>query len=194
MGRFQRSFVGEFDSSFLSSEKDTELILRKLFIDSYPYSNELKKLLIVNEKDCIDIGSDIKYQDKISGYVTTDDLIDKGYVKIVPETEITEHENLQSYIVITYDTFATTSNLHFRDCLICIDVICPFKLWDLGNYRLRPMKIMGYIDGILANNRLTGIGTLEFIGSRKMTINKEYGGYTLIYRAVHGDDDMIEGE
>jgi hypothetical protein len=34
-------------SSFLSCEKDTELILRKLFIESRPYSNVLKKLLVI---------------------------------------------------------------------------------------------------------------------------------------------------
>lgn len=29
-------------SSFLSCEKDTETIIRRLFIDNQPYSNELK--------------------------------------------------------------------------------------------------------------------------------------------------------
>ena len=32
-------------SSFLSCEKDTELILRKLFIESQPHSDILKRLL-----------------------------------------------------------------------------------------------------------------------------------------------------
>jgi hypothetical protein len=34
-------------SSFLSCEKDTEIILRKLFIESAPYSDILKSLLVV---------------------------------------------------------------------------------------------------------------------------------------------------
>ena len=38
-------------SSFLSCEKDTETILRRLFIESRPHSDTLKKLLIVNTKD-----------------------------------------------------------------------------------------------------------------------------------------------
>ena len=41
-------------SSFLSCEKDTEIILRKLFIESRPYSEELKKLLVVQSKDALD--------------------------------------------------------------------------------------------------------------------------------------------
>jgi hypothetical protein len=34
-------------SSFLSCEKDTELILKKLFVESRPYSDVLKRLLVV---------------------------------------------------------------------------------------------------------------------------------------------------
>jgi hypothetical protein len=34
-------------SSFLSCEKDTELILRKLFVENKPYSNILKRLLVI---------------------------------------------------------------------------------------------------------------------------------------------------
>ena len=42
-------------SSFLSCEKDFEEILKKLFIESAPYSNYLKKLLVINTKDCFEI-------------------------------------------------------------------------------------------------------------------------------------------
>jgi len=34
-------------SSFLSCEKDTEIILRKLFVSSNPHSLNLKRLLVV---------------------------------------------------------------------------------------------------------------------------------------------------
>ena len=34
-------------SSFLSCEKDAEIILRKLFVESRPYSDVLKRLLVV---------------------------------------------------------------------------------------------------------------------------------------------------
>jgi hypothetical protein len=42
-------------SSFLSCEKDTETILKTLFVDSKPYSDVLKRLLIVNNPDCLDM-------------------------------------------------------------------------------------------------------------------------------------------
>jgi len=44
----------DFTSSFLSCEKDLETILRKLFVESQPYSDKLKKLLVINTKDCLD--------------------------------------------------------------------------------------------------------------------------------------------
>jgi hypothetical protein len=44
----------DFTSSFLSCEKDLEAILKKLFIESQPYSNDLKRLLVINTKDCLD--------------------------------------------------------------------------------------------------------------------------------------------
>ena len=54
-------------SSFLSCEKDTETILRRLFIESRPHSDMLKKLLIVNTKDCLTAqGDKLQYiQEKI---------------------------------------------------------------------------------------------------------------------------------
>ena len=65
------------------------------------------------------------------------------------------------------------------------------RLLGLGNYRVRPLKIAGYIDGILNDARLTGIGTLKFMGCEEIVLNENLSGYTLMYNAVHGNDDRI---
>ena len=57
--------IGGIDSSFLSCEKDTEIILRRLFIDSRPYSDYLKRLLLINTPDCLDDMTNPKYLDII---------------------------------------------------------------------------------------------------------------------------------
>jgi hypothetical protein len=44
----------DLKSSFLSCEKDAETILRKLIVESRPYSDDLKRLLVINTKDCLD--------------------------------------------------------------------------------------------------------------------------------------------
>lgn len=191
--RSEKRFLGEFDSSFLSCEKDTELIVRKLLVDSKPYSDELKRLLLINTKDCLDDRTNPAYLEKIRN-TSIADLVDEGYIRCQPKLKFGENEEVKSYILISYDNFTPTSNLHFRDCIVEIDILCHIDAWDLGNFRQRPIKIMGYIDGILANNRLTGIGTLEFIGANEIVLSEELAGYCLMYRAVHGDDDSIEFE
>ena len=185
------SFKGEFRSSFLSCEKDTESIIRKLFIDSRPYSDYLKRLLIINTSDCIDDLTNQAYIDKINN-TSIADLIDQGYIRFNPKQIMEEHEEVKSYLVITFDNFSpNATNPHYRDCDIMIDVICHPEAWDLGDYRQRPLKIAGFVDGILNESRLSGIGTLNFLGATELVLNKDFGGYCLIYRAVHGADDLL---
>jgi hypothetical protein len=57
---------------------------------------------------------------------------------------------------------------------------------------LRPLKICGYIDGILNNAKLSGIGELSFKGCSKIVLDEKLSGYSLMYEAVHGSDDYIE--
>ena len=45
--------LSQFKTSFLSVGKDTETILNKLFVQSGPHSEQLKRLLIINAKDCL---------------------------------------------------------------------------------------------------------------------------------------------
>ena len=190
--RGSRRYIGELNSSFLSCEKDTELIIKKLFVDSQPHSNALKKLLIVNEKDCLD-AVDTKYQEYTDWNVN--DIVKKGYVRLQPKLQFGENEDLKSYIIISFDDFTPNyTNAHYRDCVVMIDIICHPSVWELGNYRQRPIKIAGYIDGILNNSKLTGIGTLEFVSAGRIILSEDLAGYCLVYRAVHSDDDTIEPE
>ena len=182
-------------SSFLSCEKDAEIILKKLLVSSKPYSDILKKLLIVNTKDCIDDNSPNKnkYQEIINSYSVAK-LIDDGYVTLIPKLKQSEHEEIKSYIIISFDHFIPTGNPEYRDCNVNFDIICHTDYWDLGDYRLRPIKIAGYIDGILNGEKLSGIGQFNFISSQEIVLNEELSGYTLSYTATHGNDDTIPPE
>ena len=180
-----------FQSSFLSCEKDAEIILRKLFIESRPYSDDLKRLLVINTKDCLDDKTNPIYLEKIQK-TTLPDLIEKGYIKLSPKLNFGEFEEVKSYILITFDNFSVNkTNPQFRDCTVYIDVITHLDYWDLGNYRMRPLKIVGYIDGILDNSRLTGIGTFQFESCVMSKYDEDFSGYTLKYRAIHGSDDEL---
>jgi hypothetical protein len=187
-------FVGEFNSSFLSCEKDTESIVNKLFVESRPYSDELKRLLIINTKDCLDDKTNPTYNEKIKK-TSVKDLREQGYIRLEPKITFKENEEVKSYIVISFDNFVPNEgNDYYRDCVIMIDVLCHTDYWDLGNYRLRPLKIAGFIDGILNKAKLSGIGTLQFVGMNELVLDESLSGYCLMYAATHGADDYIEDE
>lgn len=184
----------QFSSSFLSCEKDIEEILRKLFVSSKPYSDCLKKLLVINTQDCLDNETSATIQQKIAD-MSLAKLRQEGYIKLEPKIRVGEHEEVKSYIIISCDNFTpNATNPHYRDCTVTFDIICHTDYWDIGNYRIRPLKIAGYIDGILNKARLSGIGTFQFMGCNQLILNEELSGYTLMYRAVHGNDDKIAAE
>lgn len=190
-GSKMNGFNGVFNSSFLSCEKDTESIIRKLFVDSKPYSDMLKRLLLINTPDCLNDMTNQVYIDKIKN-TSIKDLREQGYIRLEPKIKLKENEEVKSYIVISFDNFVpNATNPEFRDCVVMIDILCHTDYWDVGNFRLRPLKIAGYIDGILNESRLSGIGKFEFMGCNELVLSEELSGYCLMYSAVHGSDDEI---
>ena len=180
-------------SSFLSCEKDFQTILRRLFVESRPYDRFLKKLLVINTKDCIDAIDNEVYEKKIDE-MSIAKLRKEGYVKFEPVIKVPEDEEVKSYIIISFDNFLPTSNPEYRDCTVSFDILCHTEYWDIGDYRLRPLKIAGYIDGILNNAKLSGIGELKFRNCSEMILDNELAGYSLTYEAVHGNDDKLKGD
>ena len=190
-GSKMNGFNGAFNSSFLSCEKDTESIIRKLFVDSKPYSDMLKRLLLINTPDCLNDMTNQVYIDKIKN-TSIKDLREKGYIRLEPKIKMKENEEVKSYIVISFDNFVpNATNPEFRDCVVMIDILCHTDYWDVGNFRLRPLKIAGYIDGILNESKLSGIGKFQFMGCNELVLSEELSGYCLMYSATHGSDDEI---
>ena len=77
----------DFTSYFLSCEKDLESILRKLFVESQPYSNQLKKLLVINTKDCLDNKTSQVYNNAIKD-MSLAKLREYGYIKFEPKVKM----------------------------------------------------------------------------------------------------------
>lgn len=184
----QRNALPPIQSSFLSCEKDMDLILNKLFTESRQYSTWLKRLLIINTKDCLD--KNITKYDQIVNQYSVNDLIEKQYIRTTPRLEFNEHEDVQSYILVSFDNFTTNPvNQEFRDCMINFDIICNTKQWDLDNLRVRPLMIAGYIDGILNLGKLSGVGETYFLGCNELILDPNLAGYTLSYQVVHFSED-----
>ena len=181
-------------SSFLGVEKDIEKILTKLFFENQVYNRQLLRLLVIPMKDCL---SDMVNPDYIKKVRETSlaTLVENGYIKLAPKIAMPEHEEVKSYIIISFDNFTPNAkNPQFRDCTIHFDILCHTDYWVMDDYQIRPIKIAGYIDGILNETKLTGIGTLNFMGMNELVLDEVLSGYTLSYRAIHGSDDKIPGE
>lgn len=184
----QRNGLEPIQSSFLSCEKDVEIILNRLFVESGKYSNWLKRLLIINTPDCLD-PKITKYDDIVNKY-SVKDLIQKDYIRQTPRLEFNEHNDVQSYILLSFDNFTTNSaNNRFRDCMVNFDILCHTKQWEMEDFRVRPLMIAGYIDGILNLKKLSGVGQFVFLGCNELILDSNLAGYTLSYEAVHFTED-----
>ena len=140
-------------------------------------------------KDCLDENNTI-YREKIN--ISLKDMLDEGYISLVPKIRFKEHEEVKTYLMISFDNFYNSvTNPYFRDCTVNFDIICHTDYWDIGDYQMRPLKIAGYIDGILNECKLSGIGTFNFLGCNQLILNQDLSGYTLSYKAVHGNDDEL---
>ena len=154
----------------------------------------LKRLLLINTPDCLNDMTNQFYIDKIKN-TSISDLKEQGYIRLEPKIRMGENEEVKSYIVISFDNFVVNAtNPEFRDCVVMIDIICHTNHWDIRNFKLRPLKIAGYIDGILNGTKLSGIGKFEFMGCNELVLSEELSGYCLMYSAIHGSDDEIPQE
>ena len=158
-----------------------------MFVESRPYSDKLKRLLVINTPDCLD-ESKLQYQEVLE-HVTLDFLHDHKYLRTVPKLAFGEHEEVKAYILLEFDDFVPTENPHYRDCVISFSIICHLDNWELEDYKLRPYQIAGYIDGLLNETKLSGIGTLQFMGASELVMNEYLGGILLRYIATHGNED-----
>ena len=160
-------------SSFLSVEKDLEIIVK------YLCKNErLKRLLYYTTKDAID-KPDLNDEQMIQ-------LFNKN-IKIIPKLYV--DGSVLNYIVINFDNFVQSENPEFRDNIIEFDIVCHYDQWHLKDYQLRPYRIAAEIDSMIDKTHLTGIGKLEFLGANQIILTDEYAGLCLMYQAVHGEED-----
>lgn len=176
----------DYKPSFLSFEKDQELIWRRLFIDNRQYGDMVKRLLVINSPDCMDM-TNYQYQ-KIIDDTSIKDLRDMKCIRAVPRLEFGEHEETKSYILLTFDDVAATSNPEYNDYVISFTVISHLDEWEMNDYKLRPWQIAGYIHGVMNKARFTGIGELQFLSASEIVLNEHLAGVMLRYVATQSEE------
>lgn len=161
-------------SSFLSVEKDLDIITSTMM-----KNERFKKLLYYTTPDALE-------RPNLSNKETAE-LFSKN-IKIVPKLYV--DGSVLAYVIITFDNFTlNATNPEFRDNVISFDIICHFDQWDLNDFKLRPYKIAAEIDTMFNNKHLTGIGELQFLGANQIILTDEFAGLSVMYAAIHGEDD-----
>lgn len=107
----------------------------------------------------------------------------KKCVRLVPKMVF--DENKRSNLFITMDGFRPSANNGYRVNRIVIDVLVPLESWVFSDGTLRPFKIMEEIEKELTDEKMNGIGRLEFQGADLAMIGQEMAGYTMIFETVH---------
>ena len=160
-------------SSFLSVEKDLEIIVKHLC-----KNERLKRLLYYTTKDAID-KPDLNDEQMIQ-------LFNKN-IKLIPKLYV--DGSVLNYLIINFDNFTQSGNPEFRDNIVEFDIICHFDQWHLKDYQMRPYRIAAEIDSMLQNQRLTGIGEVEFVNATDTIMHEEFVVFCVRYRVYHGGED-----
>ena len=161
-------------SSFLSVEKDMELITRELL-----KNERFKRLLFYNSKDAME-RPNLNQEESLG-------LVNKN-IKIVQKFYV--DNSVLNYVIVNFDNFTPNrTNPEFRDNIIEFDIICHFDQWQMHDFKLRPYRIAAEIDSMFDGKHLTGIGELQFVGCSQVMLTDEYGGLCLMYAAIHGEED-----
>ena len=162
-------------SSFLSVEKDMEII-----VDKISKNKRIQRLLYYTTPDALNRPNLTDEQ--------MAELFGKN-IKIVPKLYV--DKSVLNYIIINFDNFVTSGdNPEFRDNIIEFDIVCHFDQWQLQDLALRPYKIAAEIDSMVNNKYLVGIGDIEFLGASQIVLTDEFAGLCVMYQSWHRDDDQ----
>ena len=109
------------------------------------------------------------------------ELINKQ-ILIVPKIYDDSTEKM-SYITAIFDDYVVNVfNPEFKTCTVRFDVACPYDEWALDGKTMRPYMIMQEIDTMFNEEKLAGIGTLQFYRADTLTLTPWIGGYSLRYK------------
>ena len=155
-------------SSFNSVEKDLAYITQKI-----GENESLLKLLVLKENDTNRLTAEEKKE------------ILKNNIKIVPK--LTDcNTDVESYIVINFDNFTQNEeNSEYRDKMLIFDIICHLDTWNMGDFKLRPYKILGHLDMMFNKKSLDGTCTIDFIGANVLSMDDSISGITAFYSVIY---------
>lgn len=99
-------------------------------------------------------------------------------------------DTLRSYIFCYYEDTDYDYEKFESYSTLLIDVIVPFDKWRIDGEGPRPVLIESEIFNILNNQYVDGVGTIVLEGSTPLTLDENYGGYTMKFSLTNGGDGI----
>ncbi len=90
-------------------------------------------------------------------------------------------ESTSSLLTVFFDEIRLSENINFKGTILSFTILCHIDLWRMPG-KLRPYSIKHEIDKIFNEQRVIGIGKMQFERSRFTWANEKYSGYRLDYR------------
>lgn len=176
----RQSYVFPKPHAFQGIVKDASIILERILSNQ-----DILKLLEYNVKDW-----------KSRPNVTNEQIkrmLDTEQISLVPRLKIVPDR--KTYLRLSIGTTVPNATNHkFFDNTFGIDIISHYDDWNLGNFETRPLRIAGEIQAMLDDFHLDGIGTLQFVSMSPVVYNQEFGGVSLSYLAIRGNEDQLNME
>lgn len=171
--------VAEKYSSFTIVENTIGQIIPKLL-----KSQRLMKLLYYTDKHATR-GPDLTQEQIFS-------MLDKQ-IRITPKIETDDF--IYPHIVVGFEKFIPNpSQTTFRTVVLAIDIYCPYDIWSLDDFKLRPYAIAGEIDTIINHSTILKTGIADFLEADPFLCGEHMGGLTLYYTLDAMTDDLQKHE
>ncbi|KZE65162.1 hypothetical protein G7L40_19815 [Paenibacillus polymyxa] len=114
---------------------------------------------------------------------TIDDPSSLLFNKIYPYNHVPElSSDASSYVTFSFKEYRPTDNLKFKSALLHFQVLVHKDLIRTDYENLRYDDIIAAIDELFNDERILGIGKLEFYRMDEMFVNTNYVGYYLQYK------------
>lgn len=166
------STIGDIDKNN-SSQRRFKVMSDNLF--------KIVNKLIKNKKVC----RLLKYQNSmpLSPALPEVDGIDLLNKQIVIVPKVPENDDKEcSFIIVVFDKYVVNpQNADFKLSTLRFEIVCPYEEWLLDESNLRPYMLMQEIDDMFNQEKISGMGKLQFSHCVPLTLSPQMGGYTMYY-------------
>lgn len=91
-----------------------------------------------------------------------------------------EEQTTKSKLVLLFEEGEPNpQNSDNENLSFVVEVLCPFKEWNITGDDLRPFAIMAEVRKSLQDKRINGLGEIQYKGFLLSTLTEEMGSYTM---------------